>query len=63
MIIEAATGSKFLHVVISLSVLLFAAKIFAVLFARIELPIVCPDIFFLVVISGASMNPARSLAL
>jgi Kef-type K+ transport system membrane component KefB len=44
MTLEAATGSEFLHVVISLSVLLFAAKIFAELFARIKLPIVLGEL-------------------
>jgi Kef-type K+ transport system membrane component KefB len=44
MTIEAATGSEFLHIVISLGVLLFAAKIFAELFARIKLPIVLGEL-------------------
>jgi Kef-type K+ transport system membrane component KefB len=44
MTLEAATGSEFLHVVISLSVLLFAAKIFAELFARLKLPIVLGEL-------------------
>ena len=44
MTLEVATGSEFLHVVISLSVLLFAAKIFAELFARIKLPIVLGEL-------------------
>jgi Kef-type K+ transport system membrane component KefB len=44
MTLEVATGSEFLHVVISLSVLLFAAKIFAELFDRIKLPIVLGEL-------------------
>jgi Kef-type K+ transport system membrane component KefB len=44
MTLEVATGSEFLHVVISLSVLLFAAKIFAELFARLKLPIVLGEL-------------------
>ena len=44
MTIEAATGSEFLHVVISLCILLFAAKIFAELFARLKLPIVLGEL-------------------
>jgi hypothetical protein len=44
MTIEAVTGSEFLHVVISLSVLLYAAKIFAELFARIKLPVILGEL-------------------
>src|SRR6187431_3061440 len=44
MTIEAATGSEFLHIVISLGVLLSAAKIFAELFARLKLPIVLGEL-------------------
>ena len=44
MTIEAATGSEFLHIVISLGILLFAAKIFAELFARLKLPIVLGEL-------------------
>ena len=44
MTIEAATGSEFLHMVISLGVLLFAAKIFAELFARLKLPVVLGEL-------------------
>jgi Kef-type K+ transport system membrane component KefB len=44
MTIEAAAGSEFLHIVISLGVLLFAAKIFAELFARLKLPIVLGEL-------------------
>jgi Kef-type K+ transport system membrane component KefB len=44
MTIEAATGSEFLHIVLSLGVLLFAAKIFAELFARLKLPIVLGEL-------------------
>jgi Kef-type K+ transport system membrane component KefB len=44
MTLEAVTGSEFLHVVISLSVLLFAAKIFAELFARLKLPTVLGEL-------------------
>jgi Kef-type K+ transport system membrane component KefB len=44
MTIEAAIGSEFLHVVISLCVLLFAAKIFAEIFARLKLPIVLGEL-------------------
>ena len=40
MALETAPGTEFLRIVISLGVLLFAAKIFAVLFARLKLPIV-----------------------
>jgi hypothetical protein len=43
-IIEAAAETGFLHIVISLAVLLFAAKIFAELFARLKLPVVLPNI-------------------
>ena len=44
MTIEAATGSEFLHIVISLGVLLFAAKILAELFARLKLPVVLGEL-------------------
>jgi Kef-type K+ transport system membrane component KefB len=44
MTIESATGTEFLHIVISLGLLLFAAKIFAELFARIKLPIVLGEL-------------------
>jgi Kef-type K+ transport system membrane component KefB len=44
MTIESAIGNEFLHVVISLCVLLFAAKIFAELFARLKLPIVLGEL-------------------
>jgi Kef-type K+ transport system membrane component KefB len=44
MTLEVAAGSEFLHVVISLSVLLFAAKVFAGLFARIKLPILLGEL-------------------
>jgi Kef-type K+ transport system membrane component KefB len=44
MTIEAAIGSEFLHVVISLCVLLFAAKIFAEIFARLKLPTVLGEL-------------------
>jgi Kef-type K+ transport system membrane component KefB len=44
MTIEAATETGFLHIVISLAVLLFAAKIFAELFARLRLPIVLGEL-------------------
>jgi Kef-type K+ transport system membrane component KefB len=44
MTIEAAAGSEFLHVVMSLGILLFAAKLFAELFARIRLPIVLGEL-------------------
>jgi len=40
----AAAGTEFFHIVISLSVLLFAAKIFAELFARLKLPIVLGEL-------------------
>lgn len=38
------TGTEFLHIVISLGLLLFAAKIFAELFARLKLPIVLGEL-------------------
>jgi Kef-type K+ transport system membrane component KefB len=44
MTIEAAIESEFLHVVISMHVLLFAAKIFAKIFARLKLPIVLGEL-------------------
>lgn len=44
MTIETATGTEFLHIVISLGLLLFAAKIFAELFARLKLPIVLGEL-------------------
>jgi Kef-type K+ transport system membrane component KefB len=44
MTIESATGTEFLHIVISLWLLLFAAKIFAELFARLKLPIVLGEL-------------------
>jgi Kef-type K+ transport system membrane component KefB len=56
MTLEAVTGSEFLHVVISLSVLLFAAKIFAELFARLKLPIVLGDIGAQVDLRGININ-------
>jgi Kef-type K+ transport system membrane component KefB len=52
MTIEAATGSEFLHIVISLGVLLFAAKIFAELFARLKLPIVLGEL-----VAGITVGP------
>ena len=44
MTIETATGTEFLHIVISLGLLRFAAKIFAELFARLKLPIVLGEL-------------------
>ena len=44
MTIETATGTEFLHIIISLGLLLFAAKIFAELFARLKLPIVLGEL-------------------
>ena len=44
MTIEAAAETGFLHIVISLAVLLFAAKIFAELFARLRLPVVLGEL-------------------
>ena len=44
MAIETAAGTEFLRIVISLGVLLFAAKIFAELFARLKLPIVLGEL-------------------
>ena len=44
MAIETAVATEFLHIVISLGVLLFAAKIFAELFARLKLPIVLGEL-------------------
>jgi Kef-type K+ transport system membrane component KefB len=52
MTIEAGTGSEFLHIVISLGVLLFAAKIFAELFARLKLPIVLGEL-----VAGITVGP------
>jgi Kef-type K+ transport system membrane component KefB len=52
MTIEAAIGSEFLHIVISLGVLLFAAKIFAELFARLKLPIVLGEL-----VAGITVGP------
>jgi Kef-type K+ transport system membrane component KefB len=44
MTIESATGNEILNVVISLCVLLFAAKIFAEIFARLKLPVVLGEL-------------------
>jgi Kef-type K+ transport system membrane component KefB len=44
MTVEAATGSGFLHVVILLCILLFAAEIFAEIFARLRLLIVLGEL-------------------
>ncbi|MGC2562483.1 MAG: cation:proton antiporter [Nitrososphaeraceae archaeon] len=44
MTIESVIGNEFLHVVISLCLLLFAAKIFAEVFARLKLPIVLGEL-------------------
>jgi Kef-type K+ transport system membrane component KefB len=44
MTIESAIGNEILHVVISLCILLFAAKIFAEIFARLKLPIVLGEL-------------------
>jgi Kef-type K+ transport system membrane component KefB len=44
MTIESAIGNEILHVVISLCILLFAAKIFAEIFARLRLPIVLGEL-------------------
>ncbi|MFZ0697847.1 MAG: hypothetical protein WAM88_11990 [Nitrososphaeraceae archaeon] len=44
MAIESAAATEFLHIVISLGVLLFAAKIFEELFARLKLPIVLGEL-------------------
>jgi Kef-type K+ transport system membrane component KefB len=45
MTIESAIGNEILHIVISLCILLFAAKIFAEIFARLRLPIVLGELF------------------
>jgi Kef-type K+ transport system membrane component KefB len=44
MTIESVIGNEILHVVISLCLLLFAAKIFAEVFARLKLPIVLGEL-------------------
>jgi Kef-type K+ transport system membrane component KefB len=44
MTMESAIENEFLHVVISLCILLFAAKIFAEIFARLKLPIVLGEL-------------------
>lgn len=44
MALETAAGTEFRRIVISLGVLLFAAKIFAELFARLKLPIVLGEL-------------------
>ena len=44
MTMESAIGNEILHVVISLCILLFAAKIFAEIFARLKLPIVLGEL-------------------
>ena len=44
MAIETAAATEFLHIVISLGVLLFAPKIFEELFARLKLPIVLGEL-------------------
>ena len=44
MTLESAIGNEFLHVVISLCVLLFAPEIFAEVFARLKLPIVLGEL-------------------
>jgi Kef-type K+ transport system membrane component KefB len=44
MTIESVIENEFLHVVISLCILLFAAKIFAEIFARLKLPIVLGEL-------------------
>ena len=38
------TGSEFLHVIISLAILLFTAKIFAEIFHRLKMPIVLGEL-------------------
>jgi hypothetical protein len=45
MTIESAIENEILHIVISLCILLFAAKIFAEIFARLRLPIVLGELF------------------
>ena len=52
MTIETATGTEFLHIIISLGLLLFAAKIFAELFARLKLPIVLGEL-----VAGVIVGP------
>ena len=37
-------GAEFLHVIISLAILLFAAKIFAEIFHRLRLPVVLGEL-------------------
>jgi Kef-type K+ transport system membrane component KefB len=44
MTIESAIGNEILHIVILLCILLFAAKIFAEIFARLKLPIVLGEL-------------------
>ena len=58
MTIESATGTEFLHIVISLGLLLFAAKIFAELFARLKLPIVLGEL-----VAGIIVGPFASAGL
>ncbi|MCD6037645.1 MAG: putative Na+(Li+)/H+ antiporter, partial [Nitrososphaeraceae archaeon] len=40
----AETTASFLHIVITLSILLFAAKLFAELFHRIKMPVVLGEL-------------------
>jgi Kef-type K+ transport system membrane component KefB len=54
--LELATEIVFLHIVISLSVLLFAAKLFAELFHRINLPIVLGELLAGIVVGPFALG-------
>jgi Kef-type K+ transport system membrane component KefB len=48
--------SSFLHIVITLSILLFAAKLFAELFHRIKMPIVLGELLVGVIVGPFSLG-------
>ena len=62
-----AVESAFLHVMISLGILLFAAKLMAELFHRIKLPIVLGELLAGIIVGpfalGALDSPAGALRL
>ena len=50
------SGTEFLHVIISLAILLFTAKIFAVIFHRLKMPIVLDELLAGIIIGPFALG-------
>jgi Kef-type K+ transport system membrane component KefB len=52
----AAIDSTFIHIIISLSILLFTAKLFAELFQRLNMPIVLGELLAGIIVSPFALG-------